>query len=210
MDISVIRKRFLEILKNSYYHKAVVRNKRAICIALLFACFLTFLTYPGIMYTDSYARVTMAENIKQWLHLVISGNRNMVDAASWLTVVPSYFIGISTHMVGSVVLFTFAQVFLLYVMCFALSKRMLGKNSPWMMLYIVFTPVFAAFSVYYEASVGCLIGIIAVIFIVWDWDVFTYGTFDRVITYILLILGSFIIFGFRANAIIVFPALFIM
>lgn len=210
MDISVIRKRFSEILKNSYYRKLMIGNKGAIVFALLIACFLTFLAYPGVMYTDSYARINMAENIKQWLQLVLSGNRASVDAASWITVVPSYFIGLSTKLVGSVALFTFVQVFLLYMICFAISKKLLGDDSPWMVLYILLTPVFAAFSVYYEASVGCLIGIIAVIFIIWDWDNLTEKTIDRVVTYLFLVLCSFVVFGFRANAISILPALILI
>ena len=207
MDISVIRKTFSEKLKNSYYRKLIAGNKRVIFVSLLFACFLTFLTYPGVMYTDSYVRITMGENIKQWLQMVLSGNRAAVDAASWITVVPSYFMGLSTKLVGSVALFTFSQVFLLYLMSFVLSKKLLGEDSPWMFLYIILTPVFVAFSVYYEASVGCLIGIVVVIFIIWGWDDLTENNFDRVITYLLLVLCSFIVFGFRANAISILPAL---
>lgn len=50
-----ISERFKQEINESKYKRWILENKGMLLISILIAIFFTILTYPGIMYSDSYA-----------------------------------------------------------------------------------------------------------------------------------------------------------
>ena len=197
-------------LKQSVYTKWIIKQRTNLFISISISIFLTILTYPGILYSDSYGRIAMSENVKTSIYAFLHGEIENYPTGSWLTVTPSFFIMLSKAIVGSIVLYTFIQslsfLFFTYVYNDQLNEN---KHPVWNKLCLLLSPVIWAFSIYYEASVGCVTAILAMLLLIWKWRVLQ-SVFDKVITIILLIFSSFVCFGYRANAFSIIPVIFII
>ena len=196
-------------IRNSKYVEFIRNNYRLMFGCMVLTTFFVLLTYPGIMYSDSYSRISMADDVKLWFHVLISDNSELSAGSSWLTLTPSYFICISKTLIGSVVLYTFLQCFFFFFILFITGKKLIDNRKGLMLFYILLTPVFSAFSIYYEASVGCVTGILGLVILIWKWDDLD-NKFDRGLTIILVILSSFITFGYRANSLTILPVLILI
>lgn len=168
------------------------------------------LTYPGIMYSDSYTRINLTRNLGLSLHAFFAGDAKLKTVSSWITIVPSFLILLSQKMTGSVALYTFAQCFLLFLTSYAFGTAITGRgHRRWNAVWITLSPVLWAYGIYYEAGVGCAAAIMCILLLVWKWDGLT-GRFDRALTAILLAVASFLCFGYRANAFTILPALLLI
>ena len=202
-------KNYFEIQINSAYIAFLKKRKTMILVSLFIAVFLTILTYPGILYSDSYSRIGYAQNFRLWIHNLFEGNTSLVQDGVWLTLEPSFFIYLSLRLTGNISMYTFMQCFLCYFTAFVLAGELSRHNYRIIYGGILLTPVFAAYSVYYEAGVGCAIAIVWILILIWKWDRLK-NKLDQVISCILLVVFSFIAFGYRANAFTIIPIICII
>ena len=196
-----------EIEINSAYITFLKKRKTMILVSLFISVFLTILTYPGILY--SYSRIGYAQNFRLWIHNLFEGNTSLVQDGVWLTLEPSFFIYLSLRLTGNISMYTFMQCFLCYFTAFVLAGELSRHNYRIIYGGILLTPVFAAYSVYYEAGVGCAIAIVWILILIWKWDKLK-SKLDQVISCILLVVFSFIAFGYRANAFTIIPIICII
>lgn len=202
-------KKINKFYEGSCYLNFIKNNSWVLLGCALVAIFCVLLTYLGVMYTDSYERITLAENINKWIHALLSGDYDGVSGQSWLTVVPSYFIGLSLTIIGSTTLYSFVQSFSFLVISILYGCSLMNKHRFLVIVWIFLTPIYSAFSIFYEASVGCVTAIMAMIILIWKWSRIN-KTFDKVITLLLLAFFSFVAFGYRANAVTILPALLLV
>lgn len=188
----------------SLFVQYIKRNMGVILIAIMVSVFMTILTYPGVLYSDSYERIRAAEKFKLWLHNLTTGNADLTDDQMWLTVIPSLFIYLSIECTGSMVLYTFAQCALFYCSILLTAKELTELNKKGMYIFILLTPVFLAYGINYEASVGCVSAILGMILIICKWNNVKLLV-DRLASVVGIMFCAFIIFGFRANAFTILP-----
>lgn len=140
----------------------VIKFKESRCIAffaLILALMCTFISYPGIWYSDSYSRVDFANVIIRDIGLLATGRGSIEPSKSWLTVIPSFFMAISKFFTGNVLAYTFAQSFAFLFVTFLLIRKL--NNNCKILQYLLFglCPLIVCVSVYYEAGIGCVTGI---------------------------------------------------
>ncbi len=201
-------KNALNYIENSFYYKKIKNNKNIIIVSLILAIVCTLISYPGIWYSDSYSRVQFADNVIESCNAIFEENRNPIELTSWLTVVPSFFMGMCKVATGNIALYTVLQSFMFFLVTFLLIKKM--KTFLYKFQYVLFalSPLIFCVSVYYEAGIGCVTGIVALLLLLDDVKIEKYKL-DRFIEFILLLLFSFVIFGYRANAFTIIPVLLI-
>lgn len=97
----------MQLIKNS---------KNLIIISLILSIIFLTIAYPGIMYTDSYARIDAVEVIKGSLkskivnfHIVLSEEQPVYHMR--LTPIPTIFIGICILLTGNVTFYAMCQSF---------------------------------------------------------------------------------------------------
>lgn len=106
--------KFRNSIKNSLYTKWIVGQRSNLMISICISILLTILTYPGIIYSDSYERISFADSLKMLIHAFEAGNAELSSSSSWLTVTLSFFILLSKEIVGSIVLYTLVQCLLFW------------------------------------------------------------------------------------------------
>ena len=197
-------------ISQSAYIKWFSANRNYLLISVFISIITTLITYPGVLYSDSYSRVYSADMLKMTLHAFFDGTADIYQTSVWLTITPSFFILLSKELVGSIVLFTISQSiaswFFTYIFANQLNKQ---NHKLWTLLCITASPVMWAFGVFLEASVGCVTAILMLLLLIWKWECLR-SRFDKTLTVILILLSSYICFGFRANAISILPALIII
>lgn len=197
-------------VKQSIFIRWMIRNGRSLLLSVCISVFLTILSYPGILYTDSYSRISFADSLGMSIHAFWSGDAGLTTASSWLTVVPSFFILLSKEIVGSIVLYTFIQSLSFWFFSFAFFNQLNENTHPvWNKICLVFSPVMWAYSVYYEAGVGCATAIMIMLILVWKWNKIQ-TKFDKLFFVLALTFAAFICFGYRANAFSILPALLVI
>lgn len=208
--IELINRNIKTTVKDSVYFKWIKRNVWAIIGCLLISSFLCILTYPGILYTDSYSRIDITNSLKMALHAYSTGNAALTTLQSWTTITPSFFILLSKEITGSIVLYTFVQCFFLFFTSYCMGITITEKNhKAWNVFWIIICPVLWAYGVYYEASVACVTAIMGILLLIWKWEVLA-NMFDKILSILLLIFLSFICFGYRANAFTILPVLILI
>lgn len=197
-----------EMFSNSYYMKKVRENSAIIAWSLLMAGFCVIISYPGIFYSDSYARVETADKVRAAISMLFSGQRDAIAIRSWITVIPSVFMAICKILTGNIAFYTFVQAFSFFLVTFLLIKK-IGTRYKWLqyVLYVI-NPLFYSEAIYYEAGVGCVIGIVIMVLVLTNADREKVCV-DKWIDIILLMLGSFVTFGYRANAFTILPVVFV-
>lgn len=196
-----------EEVKNSVFKRWIIDHRFSLLITIVISIFLTILSYPGILYSDSYTRIEFADSLKMVIHAFVSGNSQLTVMDSWLTVLPSFFILLSKEIVGSIVLYTFIQCLSFWFFTYAFLNQLNENSHPlWNMICIVLSPVMLAFGIYYEAGVGCAVAIMLILLLIWKWNK-VQTRFDKIVFVLLLTFASFVCFGYRANAFSIIPAL---
>lgn len=199
-----------DVLKESVYIRWLGNNRNSILISLLLSIFITILSFPGIIYIDSYVRISFADSLKTSIKAFLAGEASLYPSSSWLTITPSFFILLSKEIVGSIVLYTFTQCFCHWIFSIVFTDQLNERRHPvWNKICLVLSPVMWAFGVYYEASVGTAIAIMVIILIIWKWKQLR-NSFDKAVSVVLLVLASFVCFGYRANAFSIIPAVIII
>ena len=188
------QKDFLSSINESYYFSRIKKYKYAFIVSGILALICTLISYPGIMYSDSYGRVELANEM-----IFVGG-----EISSWLTPTPSYFIALSKFLTNSLAPYTFVQAFVFFISVSALIIKIGTPYKKVQLFLAVFSPMVWAVSVYYEAGIGCVSGIIIITAVI-----FSLGNektrADRIFEIILLTFFSFVTFGYRANAFTIFP-----
>ncbi len=186
------------VRNNSWYFSSIRKYLFFVIISGIFALMCTLISYPGILYSDSYGRIDIAK--------LILSRAPRID--SWNTTVPCLFIAISLALTKGIALYTFFHAWLLFLFTFLLLIR-LGLNSKLLLVVLVgLNPMIWGASVYYETGVGCVTGIVAILLILSVMSI-EKSNIDRLIEFSLLTFFSFIVFGYRANAFTVFPVFLI-
>ena len=202
--------KFRNTLTQSAYAKWFARNRNYLLISVFISIICTLITYPGVLYSDSYSRTYYADSLRMTLHAFLTGNAQAYPTGSWITVTPSFFILLSKTIVGSIVLFTITQSLALWFFSFVFTEQLNKQNHKIRIaLCIIVSPVMWAFGVFYEAGVGSAISILMILLLIWKWGSLR-SRFDKTVSIILLFISSFICFGFRANAVSILPALIII
>ena len=96
---------------NGYYKRQIAENRGLWGWSVIFALLCTFISYPGIWYSDSYVRVTTGGAVLNAMVKTLTGHRFMLDTGNAFTIIPSFFMAISQGLTGHVGLYTFAQAF---------------------------------------------------------------------------------------------------
>ncbi|MBR6152379.1 MAG: hypothetical protein IKQ25_13950 [Lachnospiraceae bacterium] len=117
MDFFKSEINYKNILNISFYFEKIKKNLCFIILSGIFALTCTIITYPGILYSDSYTRIENAKEIlkgSSWIYF-------------WNTHVPSYFIALSLQLTNGIALYTFMQAWLFFLITFLFIIR-LGKS----------------------------------------------------------------------------------
>lgn len=194
-------------IDESFYKKKLNENIAIIMVCLIVAILCLLISYPGILYSDSYGRVDTAKKLRESINLLLAGRRSEMPLIEcWITMVPSVFIALSIMFTGNIAAYTLAQCFSFFLVTFLLIKR-LGASCKWLQyIFILINPLFYGIAVYYEAGVGCITAI-TVMALVLSSGASEKNILDTVIDVTLLIFASFVAFGYRANAFTVIPVI---
>ncbi len=209
-SVGSIWEMLLKEVKQSAYIRWIIKQRNILLLAICISAFLTILTYPGILYSDSYARIELADKIDITLSSLISDEYGFDVVYAWLTFVPSLFILLSKKTVGSIALYTFFQSFLFWFSIFIFSDQLNRKSHQKVgRICLTLSPIIWAYSVYYEASVGCVTAVIAMLLLIWKWRCLS-TRFDKVLSLLLFVFASFVCFGYRANAFSIIPVVIVI
>jgi len=193
-------------IKNSFWLQCLKHNLGTIVMSSFAATFICILSYPGVLYSDSYERISLANAIPK----IMSDNFSNVNLSFRLTPTPSLFILLSKEITGSIVLYTFIQSFLHFFISIIFADKLNAhKHILWNRLFVFLCPVICGYSVYYEASVGCISSILVMILLIWKWNDLN-TVFDRFISIIFLIFSAFVCFGYRTNSLTIIPVIFLI
>ncbi|MBQ8072603.1 MAG: hypothetical protein IJ231_02455 [Clostridia bacterium] len=172
--------------------------------ALALLC--TLISYPGIWYSDSFVRVTTGGAVLNAVVKALTGHRIVVETFNAFSVIPSFFMAASLGLTGHVALYTFAQAFAFFAALFLLIRELDPPYRRAQSVLYALSPVFYGASVYYEANIGSLVGLIALVLLFRRaGEEQTRG--ERAASFLLVALASFVTFGYRANALTVIPVL---
>lgn len=195
-------------LNNSFYVQTIKDNKNLIICSIVLALICTFISYPGIWYSDSYSRVGAVNVVYNCAWKVVTGHRSEIVASSWITIVPSFFMAACKLITGNIASYTCLQAFVFFLLTFIFIKELDAPYKKLQYVLFAFSPMIFCVSVYYEAGVGCVSGIIALIILLRNSEKIKYK-FDKIIEFLLIVLSSFVIFGYRANAFTIIPVIII-
>lgn len=171
--------------------------------ALGLALLCTFITWPGIFYSDSYGRWQMAVDLT---HL------NFATQDDWLSAPPQLFMAVVYKLFGgSYAAYTFLQAAAYFFTAFFAIDAFVphGKWPAWVLFAAC--PVFYGFSVYIEMSVGC---VTALLWLLWLLLCFDHAGIKKwkpgglALYFFVCCFLYFVMLGFRQNAFTVLPVLF--
>lgn len=95
----------------SFYYRKLQENLSLIICSLFMAIFCVIISYPGIFYSDSYARVETADKIRGAISMLLAGQRDAIEIRSWITVIPSCLMAVCKMITGNIATYTFLQAF---------------------------------------------------------------------------------------------------
>ena len=170
------------------------------------ALLCTLITYPGIFYSDSYVRVTTGHAVLNQVIGVLKGGGGSLNTGNGFTLIPSFFMAGSIWLSGTVGLYAFLQAFAFFAAVFLLIREM---NPTWkkaQMLLFACCPLVYGVSTYFEAGVGCVTGLAALILLLRRVPE-AKSRADRVLEFLLIAFFSLTVFGYRTNALTVLPVL---
>ena len=190
----------------SLYLNALRNRKTVWAWSLILAIACTFISYPGIWYSDSYVRVTTAEAVANAIEKTLIGRGKPLETGNAFTVIPSFFMALSYAAMGQFGLYTLIQAFGLFAAVFLLIQEMNPPFQKTLAVLLGLSPIIYGASVYFEANVGSLIGLIMLI-LLFRRAGKEKDRADRAAEFLLVTLSSLITFGYRTNALTVVPVL---
>ena len=192
--------------RNGYYGRRVAACRVVWLWSAVLALLCTLISYPGIWYSDSYVRVATGGAVLNAIVKTLTGHRAPLYTGNAFTVTPSLFMGLSIGVTGHVALYTFCQAFAFFAATFLLIREMNPGSRKLQSVLFACCPLIYGMSVYYEAGIGCVTGLSALILLLRRaGDEKTRG--DRVIEFLLVMLSSYVMIGYRTNALTVLPVL---
>lgn len=195
-----------EIIDSSYFVNQLRKSMPLIIICLILSIVCTMITYPGIYYSDSYGRVSRSTEILNGIKALLKNGIFIPQSSWWLTPIPSIMMAITRLFVDNIAFYTFLQAFFFFLLTCLLIKKCQVKYRSFLYIIFLLNPFIFGVSVYYEAGIGCLSGIILIILLLTS-SMKIQRKFDKIIEILLLVFASFITFGYRANAFTIIPVL---
>jgi hypothetical protein len=125
-------------------------NKIIWTVSIIASIWLTFIYYPGVLFSDTYARWGLVH------HIIHSGGSNK------FTIVPGLWMTLTYYVSQNFGLFTLLQSFLFFYSSFYLIQIMGNFRNAWILLPVflfISFPLFQGYSVFQENSIGTVIGI---------------------------------------------------
>ena len=198
---------FREMLSSrGYFGSRIAACSGVFLWSAALALLATFITYPGIWYSDSYVRVTTGGAVLNAVVKTLTGHRVELNTYNAFTIVPSFFMAFSLGLTGHVSLYTFLQAFAFFSATFLLIRELNPVCPRIQILLFSFCPLIYGMSVYYEAGVGCAAGMICLMLLfLRAREEKSRG--DRLLELFLVFFASFVTFGYRSNALTVLPVL---
>lgn len=194
------------LLRNGYYGQRIAGLGRVWVWSGVLALLCTLISYPGIWYSDSYVRVATGNAVLHTVLNTLLGRGAPLDTGNAFSVIPSFFMALSIGATGHVGLYTFAQAFAFFAAAFLLIREVNPESRPLQSVLMACCPLVYGMSVYYEAGIGCVTGIAALLLLLLRADA-PKGRGDRVLEFAGVAFFSFVAFGYRANALSVLPVL---
>lgn len=197
----------LDDVKNSSAVKFIERNGWLFLLLVVLSAVLTFISYPGIWYSDSYERVKMAKTMEDVVSNAIDGaNQNYYFR---FTPVFSYLMSVAIAFTGNIAFYTMAQTFFFMSSIVIFIYRVNKKVSQRVIGIILFitSPVVYCTATYYEAGIGCVTGIILLMVALSQLKLT--NSFDKYVQLIGIASSCFIIFGYRINAFTIIPVVLV-
>ena len=192
--------------REGYYGKRIADSYSLWLWSAGLALLCTFISYPGIWYSDSYVRVTTGNAVLNAMVKTLTGHRAPLDTRNAFTVIPSFFMAISQGLTGHVGLYTFGQAFAFFAATFLLIRELNLTGRRLQGFLFAICPLIYGMSVYYEAGIGCVTGIVGLMLLLRRTGEEKY-TGDRIVSFLLAAFFSFVIFGYRTNALTIVPVL---
>lgn len=163
-----------------------------LAFSLLLGGLLTFVTYPGIWYSDSIQRAKIAAQLVT--------EEDLSQIGSFLSLLPQLLIGACLRWTGSYACYTWLQASAFYAVAFgAICWFFQGKTA--LILGLVFTgcPLFFGYAVYWETgtvTAACLLFLAVITDSTCSRDRPLWG---KIVGILLLFIGSFLAVGYRLN-----------
>ena len=192
--------------EKGYYSRQIAANRSIRGWSVVLALLCSFISYPGIWYSDSYVRVTTGGAVLNAIVKTLTGRRFTLDTGNAFTIIPSFFMAISQGLTGHVGLYTFAQALAFFAAVFLLIRELNPKYWKLQGLIFALSPLIYGMSVYYEAGIGCVTGMICLILLLQRAEA-EKSRRDRIIELLLVAFASFVTFGYRTNALTIIPVL---
>ena len=189
-----------------YYATRILRCRHIWFWSAVLALLCTFVAYPGIWYSDSYVRVETAKAAFNAVVKTLIGQGRLLETRNHFTLIPSFAMIPSLALTGHVGLYTFVQAFAFFAATFLLIRELKPAYPKLQSVLFALSPLIYGVSVYYEAGIGCVTGIAALILLlrrVGDRK----EKKDRVLEFFLIVFWSLITFGYRTNALTITPVL---
>jgi len=193
-------------LQTTTFRQKIAGIRGLLALSAVMAVLCTFVSYPGIFYSDSYVRVETAKAILNAVVKTLTGRRFILETGNAFTIVPSFFMAGSYGLTGGFGMYTFLQAFTFFTAVLLLIREL---NPPGKgLLYWIFSlsPVIYGASVYYEANIGCASGIIALVLLFRRIQEPKMRR-ERAVEFLLICFASFVTVGYRTNALTVIPVL---
>lgn len=160
--------------------------------SLLLGGLLTFVTYPGIWYTDSVQRAKIAAQLASGI--------DPAQIGSFLSLLPQLVISLCLRVSGSYACYTWLQAAFFYAVAFG-SICWFFRRKAALVLGVLFAvcPLFLGFAIYWETgtvTAACLL----LLAVVTDCACPAARPLrNKVLGIILLLAGSFLAVGYRLN-----------
>jgi len=193
----------LQFLRNDTF----IRRKRTLyaIISVFFGTYFTLVFYPGILYGDS---------IQRWFAVmqILAGvyNHDFSEIVSHLSITPVFFMALLYLFTFSFAAFTLVQAVFFFFSSFLMIDKFVRHSKPVVIVLFIFCPIFYAFSIYHEMSVGCVIGINFGLLLLLNEKLMYFKNWKitRKISYAVWLLACYYVaFGFRQNALTIFPVI---
>ena len=185
------------------------RTAWILALSAVLALLCTLISYPGIWYSDSYVRVATGRAVLNAAVKTLTGHRMPLETGNAFTVIPSFFIAFSQGLTGHEGLYTFCQAFAFFSAVFLLIRELSGGYRKTLCVLFGLCPVIYGMSVYLEAGIGCLTGMIW-LFLLLRRAEKTGNAWERTACFLLTAFASFVTFGYRTNALTILPVLAFM
>ena len=145
-----------------------------IAAAAILSIYFTFVSYPGVLYSDSYGRWDTA---KYLVATLLSGNKTAIT--SWLSITPQFFMAVCYALTGAYGFYTLVQAFFFFLSSFLVIDRFTSQCKLATCILFCLCPLFYGFSVYHESSVGCVIGLNFALLLTCSESLHQYSTWSR-------------------------------